>query len=155
MRNKNKGWFIALSIIGYILTVCYCFTLVFIPIAIYCYIGAKKYSSLAEMSDVEVARHDKSITNWAIFFSIVGFPIGLISIIPAILVGNNVTVSDIKSDKEPQGFSAQTVQETEKREPVKNELSDLETLEKLKKLLDEGLITQEEYERAKSDLFKD
>ena len=154
MENKNKGWFIALCVIGYLLAISYFFTLILIPLGIYCVIGANKYKDFAEMSEGEVTQHKTSITNWAIFFSIVGFPVGLISIVPVFTIGNNVTVTDVKGN-EPKTFSAEAEQHTENRERVKNELSDLETLEKLKNLLDEGLITREEFDRAKSDLFKE
>ena len=154
MENKNKGWFIVLCVIGYLLGISCFFTLILIPIGVYCIIGANKYRDLAEMSDSEVFHHKKSITNWAIFFSIVGFPLGLISIVPVLTLDNNVTVTDVKDDVKPEANTGATVQHTENREKVKNELGDLETLEKLKNLLDEGLITKEEFERAKSDLFK-
>ena len=136
MENKNKGWFITLSVIGYLLGISYCFTLILIPLAVYCFIGANKYSAFANMTDGELTQHKESITNWAIFFSIVGFPVGLISIIPAVSLGNNVTISDVKDEKKTQTYAGETEQHTEPREKVKNELSDLETLEKLKRLLD-------------------
>lgn len=153
MENKNKVWYIISAVIGILAGISYALTLILIPLAIYCFIGAKKYLDLAECSEGELTKHKQSLTNWAIYFSIVAFPFGLISIAPACLISNNVTVSNVETHE----FKTETTeaeQHTEKREPVKNELSDLETLEKLKKLLDEGLITEEEYERAKKEVLE-
>ena len=154
MRNKVSGWCITMGIWGYVLGVAWCFTLILIPLAVYCFIGARKYMMFSEMSDAQIRAFKQALKNWAIFFSIVGFPIGLISIIPALSVNkNNVTVTDVA---EPEIKTApDQVQEEVKEEKVEeNKSNDLETLEKLKHLLDEGLITEEEYERAKKDIIK-
>ena len=154
MENKNKVWFIINAIIAIASGITYALTLILIPLAIYCFVGAKKYMELADCSEGELSRHKSSLTNWAIYFSIVAFPFGLLSIVPASLVSNNVTITNVETKKQDSQSTFEPEQQTEKREPVKNELSDLETLEKLKKLLDEGLITREEYERAKSEVLK-
>ena len=151
MRNKFSGWCVALSILGYVLGVACCFTLVLIPLAVYCFIGAKKYMMFSEMSDAMICSQKNALTNWAIFFSIVGFPIGLISIVPAVFVSqNNVVVSNVEEEKKTAPESQKSEEEPKEE---KNTTNDLETLEKLKHLLDEGLITQEEYNRAKADVL--
>ena len=152
MRNKVSGLCVLMAIIGYFLGVACCFTLILIPVAVYCFIGARRYMIYSAMSDAQVYTFKQSLTGWAIFFSIVGFPIGLLSIIPALVVSsNNVTITDVPNEVNE---TPQQVQEEVKEEPVKEDKSnDLETLEKLKHLLDEGLITEEEYERAKKDVI--
>ena len=151
MKNKVSGLCVTMAIIGYILGVACCFTLILIPVAVYCFIGARRYMIYSAMSDAQVYTFKQSLAGWAIFFSIVGFPIGLLSIIPALVVSsNNVTITDVPNEV---NVAPQQVQEEVKEEPVKEDKSnDLETLEKLKHLLDEGLITEEEYERAKKDV---
>ena len=154
MRNKVSGLCITMGILGYVLGIACCFTLILIPLAVYCFIGARKYMMFAEMSDAQICAFKQSLTNWAIFFSIVGFPIGLISIIPALIVNNNnVTVTDVK-EQEIKTAQEQVQEEVKKENSEENKSNDLETLEKLKHLLDEGLITEEEYERAKKDIIK-
>ena len=152
MRNRFSGWCVALAILGYILGVAFCFTLILIPLAVYCFIGARKYMMFSEMSDAMIASQASSLTNWAIFFSIVGFPIGLISIIPPVFVNNNnVVVSNVEEEVKTAPAEQKSEEKPQEKKETKN---DLETLEKLKHLLDEGLITEEEFERAKKDVLK-
>ena len=93
MKNKFSGWCVTLAILGYIFGVAFCFTFILIPLAVYCFIGARKYMIFSAMSDAQLYTFKKSLTGWAIFFSIVGFPLGLISIIPAVFVSsNNITI---------------------------------------------------------------
>ena len=153
MKNKFSGWCVTLAILGYIFGVAFCFTFILIPLAVYCFIGARKYMIFSAMSDAQLYTFKKSLTGWAIFFSIVGFPLGLISIIPAVFVSsNNITITDV-SEPDFKTAPEQKPQAENKEKPAKEDKSnDLETLEKLKHLLDEGLITEEEYERAKKDV---
>ena len=153
MKNKVGGWCIALGILGYILGVACCFTLILIPVAVYLFIGARRYMVFSEMSDAELSANKQALMGWAIFFSIVGFPLGLISIIPAMIVSNNnITISNVETEIKtaPEQVNAE-VKEEKKQE---NKSNDIDTLEKLKHLLDEGLITEEEYNRAKKDILK-
>ncbi len=152
MKNKVSGLCVMIAILGYVLGVACCFTLILIPLAVYCFIGAKKYMMFSEMSDAQICAFKQSLTNWAIFFSIVGFPIGLLSIIPALMVSsNNVVVSSV--NEEIKTAPEQPKEKEEAKPEEENKSNDLETLEKLKHLLDEGLITEEEYERAKKDIL--
>lgn len=155
MTNKNSAWCTLMAILGYIIGVVYCFTLILIPIAIYCFIGARRYMEWAELTDSQLAQYKSNLTNWAIFFSIVGFPIGLFSIVPACLVNNNVTITNVQEPTENQPDVAQNQNQTE---TAKNEHDDIEdcmkTIEKLDSLKKEGLITEEEYERAKKEVLE-
>lgn len=149
MKNKNSIWCTIMGILGFVLGVSYCFTLILIPLAVYCFIGAKKYIDYSALTDSELALQKKSLTNWAIFFSIVGFPIGLLSLFPALLAGNNVTIT---TTSEPNVGNAEVKEETVK--PSETHVEDsLETIAKLESLKKEGLITEEEFERAKSEVL--
>jgi len=149
MKNKNSIWCTIMGILGFVLGVSYCFTLILIPLAVYCFIGAKKYIDYSALTDSELALQKKSLTNWAIFFSIVGFPIGLLSLFPAMLAGNNVTIT---TTSEPNVGNAEAKEETVK--PSETHVEDsLETIAKLENLKKEGLITEEEFERAKSEVL--
>lgn len=152
MKNKCSGWFTLNSILGYIAGVGYCFTLILIPLAVYCFIGARRNVEWSEMSEGQVATHKKEIRNWSIFFSIAIFPLGLFSIAPAIICSKyNVVITNVE---EPvQVVETQESQETEKEEQKAEVLSDEETIAKLKNLLDEGLITEEEFARAKKEII--
>lgn len=151
MKNKCSGWCTLNSIIGYIVGVAYCFTLILIPLAVYCFIGARKNVEWSEMTDGQIASYKESMKKWAIFFSIVAFPIGLFSIVPAVIcANNNVVVSNIENDNQETKVQ-QVKEETEEKTEV---LSDEETIAKLKSLLDEGLITEEEFARAKKEVIE-
>lgn len=154
MTNKNSVWCTIMGILGYIIGIGYCFTLIFIPVAIYCFIGAKKYIEWANLTDSQLAQYKSNLTNWAVFFSIVGCPIGLLSIVPAVLVSNNptiTTVSEPETKAEEENKQTQTTDSSkEEKATVENTL---ETIQKLESLLKEGLITNEEFERAKTDVL--
>jgi len=157
MNNKNSVFCTINGVIGFIAGISYAFTLILLPIAIYCFIGAKKYIDCAGLTDSELAMHKKSLVNWAVFFSIFAFPIGLLSIIPALKADNNVSVTDIKIETtkvNPAPKTDEVKQETQKpKEEAKSDLSASDTIEKLKKFLEDGLITEEEFNRAKSEIL--
>ena len=75
MKNKCSSWCTLMGILGYFMGVVYAFTLILIPIAVYCFIGAKVYMERADLTDSQLATYKKSMTYWSIFFSIVAFPI--------------------------------------------------------------------------------
>lgn len=152
--NKNRGWCILMGVIGYILGISCCFTLLLIPVAIYCFIGAGKYMGFAELTDAQLAMNKQSLVNWSIFFSIVGFPVGLVSIIIPLRVSPNVTVYDVKDSKEEIKQETTQEEKQEKYEPD-TQLTKLETIEKLQKFKEDGLITEEEFEKAKKEVIGD
>ena len=146
--NKSSVWCTIMAVLGFIFGVGYCFTIILIPVAIYCFIGAKRYMEWANLTDSQLLVKKQSLINWAIFFSIVGFPLGFISIVPACMISNNnivVTDKTTASETETGNETKETVEE--------EELSDIETIEKLNNLKKEGLITEEEYARAKDEVL--
>ena len=165
MDNKNSAWCSLIGVICYVMGISLVTTLIFIPLAIYCFIGGGKYFEFAKMTDVQLSNHKDSLKNWAIFVSIVGFPIGLISIIPFVNAGNKVSVTDVKSEQaknenkseteNKENGSEENVKKEAKSSTSESNLSDNETIEKLKKFREEGLITEAEYKRALSELKKE
>lgn len=152
MKNKNSVWCTINGVLGYLFGVAYCFTLILIPVAVYCFIGARRYIEWSDLTDSQLASKKSSLTNWAIFFSIVGFPIGLLSIVPACLVQNNVVVTNAGEPNGENPEIAEVKHEEKKEEPEQVEDS-LKTIEKLDSLRKEGLITEEEYNRAKDEVL--
>jgi len=168
MTNKSTGWLNLTGVICYFMGIACLSTLILIPFGIYCFIGGSRYFSWSTMSDSELYKHKNSLRNWAIYVSIVAFPVGLVSIIPFIKTGNNPVVSDVKVEtKEDQaskdesenkaeemGITVET--QTEPQTQHKNSVSTKEeTLEKLKKFKDDGLITEAEYKKAVNELNKE
>lgn len=152
--NKNSVLCSVMGIISYIIGISYCFTLILLPVAIYCFIGGRMYMELAKKTDGEVAIKKQSLTYWAIFFSIVGFPIGLISIIIPLRANNNVKVSNVEEPKVTVQTTEEVKPEENKVYEQKSDLTDLETIEKLQKFKEDGLITEEEFERAKKEILE-
>ncbi len=159
MENKSSGWCNLTGVICYIMGISFATTLILIPVAIYCFIGGSRYFNWANLTEVQLASQKKSLINWAIFVSIIAFPVGLVSIIPCVKAGNNPVVSDIKVEPilneeqqaettEPK-IKEEVPQKQEVKEPVSNKE---ETIDKLKRFRDEGLITEAEYKKAVKEL---
>lgn len=155
--NKSRVWNIISGVIAYFAGVIYCATLIGIPVGIMFFIAAKRFMGWSQLADISIVGFKPLIRKWAIFMSIFIFPLGLVSIVPLIVTRTNSVVSDAKEASESV-FTfkphTETEQVTVQREESKNSLSDEETINKLKHLLEEGLITQEEYNRAVEEMNK-
>ncbi len=151
MTNKSSYYCVAMGIFGYIFGVVYCCTLILIPVGIYCFIGAKKYMDCSALTDSQLTQQKKALVGYAVFFGIFAFPLGLLAIAPAYYASSNqISVTDVGTSSVAQPGEVET-QTTERAESV-NPLSDDETLEKLKHLYEEGLITKEELNRATEEV---
>ncbi len=156
------------SVVCFIYGALYVFSLVFIPVGIYCFLAGKRFSYKAERLDDVYFMSKKEFKAYTIFTSIACFPLGLLVIIPYLkLTGNNVKITDT------QGIHIQeeNVSETKDEEVKENEveieakpvevqkdedLSEVEKQVKFKKLQnfrDKGIITDEELEQARKQLF--
>lgn len=173
-----------MSVICFIYGALYVFTLVFIPIGIYCFIAGKRFSFKAEHLDDKIFLSDYNFKCYVIFVSIACFPLGLLSIIPyIILTSNNVKISNHSNTgfkgKETNVENSTQVgdsdevkneslnddainieKDAEVVEKVKaqkdDEMSEEEKQAKFKKLQnfrDKGIITDEELELAREQLF--
>lgn len=165
------------SVVCFIYGALYVFSLVFIPVGIYCFIAGRRFSYKAEHLEDIYFLQQKDFKSYVIFASIACFPLGLITIIPYFkLTGNNVKVSDTNGlhiqvdDVKEESQERAVVQESqidieEKIEKTENvemaqvaepELSEKEKQEKfdkLKNFKDKGIITEEELELAREQLF--
>ena len=140
----------------------YIFTLVFIPIGIYCFIAGRTFSYKAEHLDETIVISNKQFKNYVIFVSIFCFPFGLLAILPyRYLTSNNIVVSNV----EMGGLKYSEVSEEERKETqaqaeVINEEKPEETMEekmekfkKLERFKANGFITEEELEQAREQIF--
>lgn len=160
------------SVFCFIYFAAYIFTLVFIPIGIYCFLAGKRFSYRAEnLDDINVVPNG-ILLNYVIFASIFVFPFGLLSIIPYYLLSSNrISVSNVETSG-AEIKDAESGETTESENPAEKEetpaedphpettklddLSDEEKQEKLQKLenfREKGLITDEELEQAREQLF--
>lgn len=153
------------SVFCFIYFALYTFSLVFIPIGIYCYIAGKRFNYKADHLEDTMFIRKETFRNYVIFVSIFCFPFGLLSIIPYILlVSNRVKVSDAKQTKievvkESVNDEVQKNNKTQEENiATESKISETESekLEKFKKLQnfkEKGLITEEELEQAREQLF--
>lgn len=160
------------SVVCFIFGALYTFSLVFIPLGVYCFIAGRRFSYKAEHMYDTMFLSDKDFKSYVIFVSIVCFPLGLLSVIPYLKITSNnvsvtdtnglhlqedsvqeaVAVTDVKGEKKEESESNAEVVEVQKNE----ELSEEEKQEKFKKLQnfrDKGIITEEELELAREQLF--
>lgn len=162
--KASKILFNISAVICFICGALYLFSLVFIPIGIYCFIAAKRFVYKADnMSDI-ITLPNNILKNWVIFASIACFPLGLISAIAyVVLTSNNVSITNPENDTEATNVTISNSEETEeyqKPEPIAVEAHKEETLEekqekfeKLKKFHEKGIITDDELRIAKEQLF--
>ena len=158
------------SVICFIYGAFYVFSLVFIPIGIYCFIAGRRFSYKAEHLENDMFLSNINFKYYVIFASIACFPLGLITIIPYImLTSNKISVSStefhVKKDNDVEIVSVEESNEENKseKEEIKpaevqndSELSAEEKQEKFNKLQsfrDKGIITDEELELAREQLF--
>lgn len=148
------------AIICYIYAVLYCFTLVFLPIGFYCFIAGKRFAFKADNLFENLKIPDSVLKNYTIFVSVFCFPLGLIAIIPYfIIVSNNVKVSNLKvsteeqKNEEPEEKEIKDVPEVKEQVVQETEEEKLEKFKKLQNFRDKGIITEEELELAKEQLF--
>lgn len=161
--NYSKILLNITSVFCFIFFALYTFTLIFIPIGIYCFLAGKRFAFKAENLDDTLRFSNKEFRNYVIFVSIFCFPFGLLSIIPyKKLALNNVSVSSVDSYSTDYTVTSDGLsdanQNDEKFETVaENDVqTDAEKIEKFKKLQnfkEKGLITEEELEQAREQLF--
>lgn len=179
MKNKASIWAYIMVGVAWLFGVIYIASLVFLPVGIYCISGASLYLAAVKLTDSEVYALKKRLGYYAIFFSIVAFPLGLISIIVyAVATSNHIsvetptddasyTVTDADFQSQQAGFNGSAAQDqntsgaeaegatqavTQPHQVVLTEEA-LEKFEELKEYRNQGLITEAEFNRAKKDLF--
>lgn len=150
MKKTNYIIFNILAVLGYFYGVLLIASILGIPLGIYSIISAHRYSSYSEMNEIELAIHKRYITNWIIFGCILFFPMGLIGLIVLSKINNNITVTNAEQPDSSEQQPKQTV-EVEINTP-KTDTEKQEKLEKLKRFKENGLISEEEFEQAKTEL---
>lgn len=160
-----------MSVVGFIYGALYCFSLVFIPIGVYCFIAARRFSYKAEHLFDEMQVSNKTIKNFTIFVCVACFPFGFLAIIPCYkLLTNNIKISgfnytDTRDTVPESEIKIETIKEEKTEVIVEDEKKDipvqeteeekLEKFEKLKNFNKKGIITDDELEMARKQLFGD
>lgn len=165
----SKVMFNIATVFCFIYFALYIFSLVFIPIGVYCFLAGKAFAYKAEHPDNNIYVSDKVLKRYVIFASIFVFPFGLLSVIALVkLTSNNIKVTSAEGEytvgeqtlRVESSDVAQTESETQESEPAEAEVhteqseeEKLETIKKLENFREKGLITDEELEQARDQLF--
>ena len=162
MKNKASVWCVISAVSCYITGASYCCSLIFLPIAIYCFVFGNRYLRIAKLTDYELSVIQGMLVSSAIFLSIFAFPIGLVSIVPALVSKSNASAEGKpRFDNASASEEAQTVRPDDvevtvtEEEPKSQGLTDadLEKIEKLTAFRNQGLLTDEEFEDAKRQIM--
>ena len=162
--KASKVLFNVSAVICFIVGALYLFTLVFIPVGVYCFIASRRFAFKADHLFEDYSINNQTLKNWVIFASIACFPLGMISIIPYMLMtSNNVKVSStagtsikLSEDDSNADFKPEIneVKEAEVVESVEETYEEkLEKFKKLENFKEKGIITDEELEMAREQLF--
>lgn len=167
------------AVICFLYGALYVFSLVFIPLGVYCFIASKRFAYKADHLFDMYAIDDRVLKNYVIFASIACFPLGCLSIIPYYLLvsnkikikGFNVVTNESEQEEQVAEVKVEEVKEekmqetkeeikeepkVETQETEKVEETEAEKLEKFKKLenfKEKGIISEEELEMAREQLF--
>ena len=157
-----------MSVVCFVYGALYCFSLVFIPVGVYCFIAGRKFSYKAEHMFDAYTIDNKTIKNYTIFVCIACFPFGLLALIPCyMLLSGKATTSEFKATRVTDVESEETTKDSNNEEPntvvqveaqTMQEVSEEEKQEKFNKLKnfkEKGIITEDEFEMARKQLFGD
>lgn len=157
MKETSKLYFKVISIVDLVIAIILSITVVGLIIAIPLFIAYSKFNKASVMTDEELIKNRSSLFGWGIFSAIVLSPsvIGLIAIILiAVLVNNYIKdLEDGNFEKANKSFgeavkaeTSNIVNNTKEAFGIKSGVDkEKAELEKLNKLKEEGLITEEEY----------
>ena len=122
--KKSKLLLNLTSFFCFIYFALYIFTLVFIPIGIYCYIAGKNFSYKAEHLDDTMKLSNINFKRYVIFVSIFCFPFGLLVIIPyRYLTSNNIVITNLKYVNVEDIKSVEETNETQDNSSNQTELN--------------------------------
>ena len=161
--KSNKILLNITSVFCFLFGACYIFSLVFIPVGIYCFSAGKLFSKKADHLLDNFVADKKLMKSYSIFVSIACFPFGLLSLLAYFgIYGNNVKVENNSAIKfsvyetsEQSESSVLQDDSSKETEQVVEETEEekLEKLEKLRKFKDKNIISEEEFEMAKEQIF--
>lgn len=168
MKDFTKIFFSVAQIVTLILGILFSITIVGLILGVPLFIASSNYKKFGQLPDNELIQAKSSILGWNIFTSIVLAPsvLGFIVMLIFALMINNY-INDLASGSENANKSfgdtlkdgtknviSGTVNSTKEIFNIKSNSAKLkEELEELKKLFDEGVITEEEYNQLRSNVI--
>lgn len=153
--KKCQTIFNILTVIAYFYGVLLCATMVLIPLGVYSIIAAHRYAEFVDYTQYQMSINKQKIKNWIIFGCILYIPFGLIGLMCLKYVDSNVVVENVVGRDITEGDVLQQDKPTVDVEIHNPQSEDekAEKLEKLKRFKENGLITEEEFQQAKNELY--
>ena len=165
MKEMKNTYFTVAWIVSMVVGIIYCVTVIGAVIGVPLLIGMGKFNEARTMTDEELVKNRGSLFGWGIFASIALAPtiIGLIVLLIFVVMVNNYikNIEEGKTEETSKGFG-QTVKEGSSKvwngiKEVFKPKSDIEKqqeeLEKLNKLKEQNLITEEEYQQKRKQIL--
>ena len=158
----NKVLLNIVSVFCFLFGAFYIFSLVFIPVGIYCFTAGRRFSYKADHLMDNYSLDQKTMRNYSIFVSIACFPFGLLALIVYLRVYSNnikvetsqtIKVENIESEEEETLNKKTSINENVEEGGEETEEEKLEKLEKLRNFKEKGIITEEEFKMAKEQMF--
>lgn len=141
-RNDNYIFLLVSGIIGMIVGILACITIIGLILGIPLIIGARKYLDWAKLSNEDLAKEKDNLLIWGIVFAILTFPIGLLALVPAFNTSGQIYSSEAKSYEPTHASSSSKKSKAERI----NELYDLK---------EKGLIDANDFEIAKNKIINE
>ena len=138
--KKNYIIFHILTVLAYFYGIILCASLVGIPLGVYAIISAHRYSEFAEYSQFQLSQNKQRVKNWVYFGAVLYFPF--------------VSEPEKTPDESESEQNEKETVEVEIHTPS-NDAEKAEKLAKLERFKQNGLITEEEFEQAKQQLYGD
>lgn len=123
------------GIISIIVGILFCLTLIGAIVGVPIIIGGCKFKDYANLSDEELLQHKDSIIIWTIVFLFINQLAGVLGLV-FVIVNNLFDSNSINTDS-----------------ATNFDKNKYESLERLKKLYDEKVLTKEEYEKEKDKIL--
>lgn len=176
MRDMTKAYFTVAYIVALVVGIIYSLTIVGLIFGIPLFMASKRFKLAKDMSDADLVSNRSSLFGWGIFTALVMSPtvIGLIiMLVFVVLVNNQIKNIEAGATEEIEKSFEQTVKEGASntwdavKSGTKNVWNDLkdtfggksdldkqkEELDKLNKMKEEGIITEEEYEAKRKQIL--
>lgn len=165
MKEASKIYFTVAWIVAMITGAIYSLTIVGLIIGIPLFIGGSKFNYARGMSDDLLVKNRSTLLGWGVFFAVVLAPtvIGTIVVLVLALLVNdyiknlekgNYSMANRSFGESLKEGTASAWRETKEVFSGKSDLEkERERLEELKKMKDEGVITEEEYEAKRKKIL--
>lgn len=157
MRNNGSTLFKITGILAIIFgsLCCLGFLAIFpLLIGIPLIIGGIQYLKYADYTNEQIAASSSPIIVWTVVFFMAGVLLGILSLLAYLSVTNSTIARNVNPNNYDYNNSTEVTGEIRPDDTNKSDDDKISKLERLNKLKEQGLISEEEYNNLKNDLLK-